>query len=1097
MVQGRLNHPDKIAALRALGVELLGVQTWQCHVAAIPLARLDRIAALPFVRWVGQARPDQKLSPELARLLATTRPGETLRIHVDVFESDLGPASVTRPIPGGQPVPQGETAQARTVIPNGRFQEQLEALGFVLRHYTDVGNVHIFEGEATAAAVLKIRDLDFVACVETWPDYAGAHDQSMGMVSLDRVRASYPSTTSPITIGLIDSGIRATPYRHVDFASKYMVAWTSNSTWDPYQDGHGHGTHISGTMLGEGVAQPRYRGGSPGLGRLATSRYFIGRFLNDSNNGTGSVSTLYAALSADYTDGANNVSKKPRVINNSWGSSPSTTLWSGTESGARTIDAYVYTYDQLHVFCSGNSGVGTWSPGTAKNVLTVGSVDDHWSGTVPGDRSSFSMANTSDNRMKPEVMAPGNIGTSTANTSTTGYRNMSGTSMATPHATTAMAGLIDHYPSYFDYDPAGLKANIIAASEWQGSPGTSSGYFGGVGHGLINAYKMHYGSTSSTWFKGGKGTLTSSGQYVYWDVTVPSNCVHIKVVLTWIEPAAASSATQARVDDVRLYLDVAPFTAGGNTGEYSTSSSYHTVISLSRADIATAAAGKSVRIKAYGQSIASGSAAKVGMTALYYLRDPDLTTKTFATTVSPSICKPSATVTFTPSFTAGSTSDVFENARIYPSIPSGFSLIDMTRTTADAVTQSYTDSSHTSNPYPSVSLGTSGGMTVGQGTSRALVYRLTAPTTSGSYSLTAYGYADPGGSTALSSSKTVCVDGLAPNTVSGLTSTTHTVSAWSSNTAFSAKWSQATDVGCADVGGYAYAMTTSSGSVPATQNITPKTTLTKAVTLSPSTSGWYFHIRSVDNANNFSSATSRVGPFYIDTSNPSITSVQVNSNATYTNSLTVNVKASASDTYSGAYQMRYSGDNATWSGWYSYQTTDRSLNMASLGWTTSNGTKAVYVQVRDQALNVSPTVADTIVLDTIAPVISSASINGGATVTNSLSATLATSVSGSPTEMRYSNNNSTWSGWVTYTSSLSVSLSAYGSNTNEGTKAVYVRCRDAAGNVSSTASDTILYYLTPAITGLSTSSITVVHDAAITVTGTGLGSATGFYWAAR
>ncbi|MEZ5988590.1 MAG: hypothetical protein R3F30_05615 [Planctomycetota bacterium] len=34
----------------------------------------------------------------------------------------------------------------------------------------------------------------------------------------------------------------------------------------------------------------------------------------------------------------------------------------------------------------------------------------------------------------------------------------------------------------------------------------------------------------------------------------------------------------------------------------------------------------------------------------------------------------------------------------------------------------------------------------------------------------------------------------------------------------------------------------------------------------------------------------------------------------------------------------------------------------------------------------------------------------------------------------------------------------------------------------------------PAITGLSTSSITVVHDAAITVTGTGLGSATGFYW---
>ncbi|MEZ5988589.1 MAG: S8 family serine peptidase [Planctomycetota bacterium] len=1091
MITGRLNRPDKIDALEGLGVQILGVHTWQCFVVELPLANAARVANLPFVRWVGHARPEQKLEPTLKTLMAAAQDGEQLAIDVSVFETDIGPDSRTLTI--GERTEVDPTAIAlplSRVVPNGRMQKALEAAGFTFEHYTDVGTVHIFHGTATKARIVDLVGLDFVAAIEAHARPELSHDQSTAMVSSDRVRGSYGGTN--VSAGTIDTGISTDPangfIRHNDFSGKYFLGWSnvSGGAITAFRDGHSHGTHVAGTVFGEGNVDQRYMGNAPTAGETSTSYIRIGRYFDDAGNPQGNIADLYAAMAS--TQGTTTL---PRAVNNSWGSAPPTGGWNGADAGSRTIDGYVYTYDQLHVFASGNTGNGfCHSPGAAKNVLTVGSVDDFWSGTTPGLLSSFSKYATADGRIKPEVVAPGQVVTSTQNKTATGYSNKSGTSMATPHLTGILTALSHQYPTYFDNRPQNQKTHAIMSAAVLGNPHSLSTSYG---WGLVNAYKMHYGSTRWSWYTGWSGTLTASGQYSSWDVTVPSDAISMKVVLSWTEPAASSSATKARVNDLRLYLDFYPQATGGNTGEYSASSSALNTFTINITSIAASYKNQILRIKAYAQSIASGSGAKPAVSVIFY-RQPYSGTPTFYAYTSPAIVQPGANFYLYSYFNSASNVPEFDSARIWPNgWPSGFTVTDLYRDPYDNTAQTFVGTSFPSSPYPSTSTSTSGGMTVGQGYYRFLRWNLKAPTTSNSYNLPCAGSADPLPSSATYTAN-ICVDGQAPNTVAGLASTTHTVSAWSSNTAFSAKWTQGTDVGCADVGGYAYSMTTSSGTVPAAKNINGKATVTQGVTLSPSTSGWYFHIRSVDNANNFSGSTSRVGPFYIDTSNPSITSVQVNSNATYTNSLTVNVKASASDTYSGAYQMRYSGDNATWSGWYAYQTTDRSLNMASLGWTTSNGTKAVYVQVRDQALNVSPTVADTIVLDTIAPVISSATLDGGATVTNSLSATLATSVSGSPTEMRYSNNNSTWSAWVAYTSSLSVSLSAYGGNTNEGTKAVYVQCRDAAGNVSSTASDTILYYLTPAITGLSTSSITVVHDAAITVTGTGLGSATGFYW---
>ncbi len=92
-------------------------------------------------------------------------------------------------------------------------------------------------------------------------------------------------------------------------------------------------------------------------------------------------------------------------------------------------------------------------------------------------------------------------------------------------------------------------------------------------------------------------------------------------------------------------------------------------------------------------------------------------------------------------------------------------------------------------------------------------------------------------------------------------------------------------------------------------------------------------------------------------------SMNINSNATYATSTAVTLNLSASDPYpgTGVTQVRMQNSGGSWSSWQSYAVTKN--------WTLSsaNGTKTVYVQFRDGSGNVSSTVSDSIILDTIDP----------------------------------------------------------------------------------------------------------------------------------
>lgn len=185
---------------------------------------------------------------------------------------------------------------------------------------------------------------------------------------------------------------------------------------------------------------------------------------------------------------------------------------------------------------------------------------------------------------------------------------------------------------------------------------------------------------------------------------------------------------------------------------------------------------------------------------------------------------------------------------------------------------------------------------------------------------------------------------------------------------------------------------------------------------------------------------------YADTSAPN-GSIAINAGAIYANSTSVALNLSAGDTDTGVTEMRFSNDGSSWSGWEVYA--------VSKSWTltSGDGSKTVYVQYKNNTGMISSSFSDSIILDTTAPT-GSIVINSGAPYVNATSVNLELSASdggSGVSQMRFSNDGSSWSSWETFAASKSWTLTG-----GEGTKTVYVQYRDAWWNASGSFTDTII-----------------------------------------
>jgi len=160
----------------------------------------------------------------------------------------------------------------------------------------------------------------------------------------------------------------------------------------------GHGTHVSGTMLGDGTGDSSTRGVAP----AATFHFY--QLEHDSSGQLARWGSLYDMF-------RDSQQKNAHVQSNSWGAQSS---WGQYTSDSRSADSFLHDYDDfLVLFAAGNEGSqGAQSiapPATAKNVLTVGASTTGRPGTASaGQVASFSsIGPTADGRIKPDIVAPG------------------------------------------------------------------------------------------------------------------------------------------------------------------------------------------------------------------------------------------------------------------------------------------------------------------------------------------------------------------------------------------------------------------------------------------------------------------------------------------------------------------------------------------------------------------------------------------------------------------------------------------------------------------------------------------------------------------
>src|SRR3990167_2279992 len=243
---------------------------------------------------------------------------------------------------------------------------------------------------------------------------------------------------------------------------------------------------------------------------------------------------------------------------------------------------------------------------------------------------------------------------------------------------------------------------------------------------------------------------------------------------------------------------------------------------------------------------------------------------------------------------------------------------------------------------------------------------------------------------------------------------------------------------------------------------TPSTNLSGTVTVT---------LRASDLANPLNSMTTETWSFTISSSGTTDTTAPANPSISFggittTSSRLVTVTLSGTDDtgVTGYYLSESSTTpSITSSGWTSVPSTT-SYN-TNVNWTLSsgNGTKTVYVWFKDSAGNISSSVSAVITLsqtDTTAPSSPSISINSGATSTTSTSVTISLTATDNTGVTGYYLLESTITpsltntNWVSVTSTTSYSANvSFSLSSSSGTKTVYVWFKDAAGNISATASD--------------------------------------------
>lgn len=264
-----------------------------------------------------------------------------------------------------------------------------------------------------------------------------------------------------INVSVIDTGINAS---HPDIAGRVIKGYDFvNNDADPADD-NGHGTHVAGTVGGNGS-------GGTTTGVAPNVSLFGVKVLDSA--GSGSESNVISGIEWSVSNGAN-------VISMSLGGG----YWadSNCDSDNPLVATAINNAIALNVVVIAAAGnvdnSGVSSPGCISSTIAVGAVD---SNDVIAYFSSIGFSMRDHGVVAPGVDIKSTVPSgSCTNCDASGYKLLSGTSMATPHVS-GTAALLLHAAgkNSSTLTPAQIKNILESTSVDLGTPGKDNTYGAG------------------------------------------------------------------------------------------------------------------------------------------------------------------------------------------------------------------------------------------------------------------------------------------------------------------------------------------------------------------------------------------------------------------------------------------------------------------------------------------------------------------------------------------------------------------------------------------------------------------------------------------
>jgi hypothetical protein len=594
--------------LERAGLTIVGYVPNNAYLVRLGAVPLDAIAADPGVRaadyLAAGLKIDPRLWPEQRGLLAMH--GDAVAGEVDIVQlrghagesAAAIAAAVRKVLPDARVLAVSQRRDAEPGVRVAVTRAQLDALVVQASRLDAVAAVEPWMPALldNAGSVSAIQADATGSCAGTGALCGPAPIWAQGLLGSGQIVAVYDSGTTPWSAAFATLDRGAGPSTAITYADdpppqppatgaryperKIVAYWLQPGDATEYDYYSRHGTHVSGTVLGDLAGTfngNTYLASTPDAPNhesadgMAPNAQLLMQDAGGLDPNAVFVADLAASLEQAHAGGA-------RIHNDSWGSATRGN-YVGLDAAADQVTWAAE--DMLVVVAAGNSGPGaltTGSPGNAKNVLTVGALGHAGSIEVPWWSSRGPAA---DGRQKPDIAAPGTdiwSASATLYSSVPRYSapaQLSGTSMATPAISGAAALLRQYFSDGFyprgrrtaddTCSPSGavMKAVLLNGTNPLGAPAWPNAD-SGWGRAWLDG-SLWFAQTAS----GGDDTrrlrilerpnaagLTTGEAHDYTIANLGGRA-ELRATLTWFDPPATPGVAAALINDLDLEL-VAP-----------------------------------------------------------------------------------------------------------------------------------------------------------------------------------------------------------------------------------------------------------------------------------------------------------------------------------------------------------------------------------------------------------------------------------------------------------------------------------------------------------------------------------------------------------